>query len=125
MTRYDPQPRGERLLRIGDRTLLVEPVDGYAVCVSGTFVVLLLMLGVPLSEQAQCCQIPLAALRRTVRMGRRQLRARHNDPVRGREVLTEAQATRLQALLGVTVADEDARPSELAEAWALGCEVSS
>ena len=95
------------------RRVRLEPVDAHAVCVSGTVVLALLSLGVPLSEQAEATGIELHRLRATCAPGR------CPRPL-GVDVLHPLEAERLVALLSVAVADGEARIVASACAWGVG-----
>lgn len=91
----------------------LEPVDAHAVCVSGTVVLALLRLGVPLSEQAEAVGVGVERLRATCAPGQRRRAL-------GADVLAPVEAERLVALLGVEVAQGEARERAVACAWGVG-----
>lgn len=95
------------------RRVRLEPVDAHAVCVSGTVVLALLALGVPLSEQAEAVQVDAHRLRATCAPGRTR------RPL-GADVLAPVEAERLLALLAVEVAEGEAREHARAHAWGVG-----
>lgn len=87
-----PAYRARMRARLG-----LEPVDAHALCPSGTVVVALLSLGLPLSEVAEWVGVEAGALGATVRPGRRRYAG-------GKERLGDGALTRLVALVGVVVA---------------------
>ena len=103
---------------------MLEPVDCHAVCPSGTLVVALLQLGVPLSEQADSVCVTVEALRGTVAPGAlrgRAARARYVPTCQ--DTLGDGTVQRLAALVGVVVAlrlGDAASALAEADAWGVG-----
>ena len=96
------------------RALELEPVDCRAVCPSGTLVVALLRLAVPMSEIARVCGISVDDLRATVSARLAPFRV---------EPLADDAVVRLGAFLGAAVARglPEAKAIAEAEALAVGC----
>lgn len=94
----------------------LEAVDCRPCCPSGSLVVGLLQLAVPMSEIASACGVSVAVLRLTVAS-----RARKRA-----EVVDDATFARLAAMFGVAAARglPEARAMAEADAVALGCAVS-